>query len=139
MSFRKATSSKELLFRSTYSFNFLPGSLVFGSNDCLEDLFETLKFCKDIFKKTYIFFKVPLQGWTNLFLCALFFGGILFGRPIVPAKKRRQNQTQCGRLIEKQLEITNFVLCYLNCACRYHFYCNFIKSFCNEALECECC
>ena len=40
-----------------------------------------------------------------------------------------QNQTHYAHLIEKQLEKIIFVLCY----CNFHFYCSFIKSFCNEA------
>ena len=45
-------------------------------------------------------------------------------------KKGSQNQTQCARLIDKQLETSIFVLYYLDEACNFHFYCNFIKSFC---------
>ena len=92
---------------------------------------DQVKFWKTAFKK----FEVIRQGWTNLLLRARFFGcAILFARPIVHAKKTgAQNQTQCPRLIEKQLETTIFVLYYLDRACSFHFYCNFIKSFCIEA------
>ena len=58
------------------------------------------------------------QGWINLLL---------------RARSGAQNHIQCARLIEKQLEPTIFVLCYLNRTCSFHFYCNFIKYFCNEA------
>ena len=36
------------------------------------------------------------------------------------------NQHAC--LIEKQLESINFVICYINRACSFHFCCNSIKS-----------
>ena len=49
-------------------------------------------------------------------------------------KTGAQNQIQCARLIEKQLKTTIFGVYYLNSACSFHFYCNFIKNFCNEAL-----
>ena len=45
-------------------------------------------------------------------------------------KMHAQNQSQCARLIENQLETIIFVLCYLNRACSFHFYCNSIKNFC---------
>ena len=35
---------------------------------------------------------------------------------------------QYARLIEKQLESINFVICYINRACSFHFCCNSIKS-----------
>ena len=40
-----------------------------------------------------------------------------------------KNQSQCARLVEKQLETFIFVLSYLNNICSFHFYCNSIKSF----------
>ena len=48
-------------------------------------------------------------------------------------KKGAQKQTQCPRLIEKQLETTFFVLYYINRACSFHCHCFFIRSLCNEA------
>ena len=61
------------------------------------------------------------QGWTNLLLGRV----ILLARPIGHAKKTvAQNQSQCARLIEKL---------NLYRTCRFHLYCNFIKSVCNEA------
>ena len=54
-----------------------------------------------------------------------------------PAQVRKktgaQNQSQHARLIGKKLETVIFVLCYLNRACSFHFQCNFIKNFYNEA------
>ena len=44
-------------------------------------------------------------------------------------EKGAQNQTQCAHLIEKQLEITIFVLYYLNRDCSFHFYCKFHQNF----------
>ena len=70
------------------------------------------------------------QGWTNLPLRAQFFGRARSG---TQRKTDAQNQSQCVRLIKKQLETIVFVLCYLNRACRFHFYCNSIKNFCNGA------
>ena len=55
------------------------------------------------------------QGWTNLPLRARFLATQLY------LKMGAQNQSQCARLIEKQLEIVIFVLCYLNSACSFHF------------------
>ena len=65
-----------------------------------------------------------LKGWTNLHLRAQF---------CLRARSGAQNQTYCRRQIEKQLETTIFVLCYLNRASSFHFYCYFIKMFCNNA------
>ena len=65
-----------------------------------------------------------LQGCTNLLLRAQF---------CLRARSGAQNQTYCRRQIEKQLETTIFVLCYLNRASSFHFYCYFIKMFCNNA------
>ena len=75
------------------------------------------------------------SGWTNLLLRALFFGRtILFARPIGYVKKNRRAKSRlmCKSNWE-QLETTIFVLYYLNRAYSFHFYYNFIKSFCNEA------
>ena len=64
--------------------------------------------------------------WARNYICA----------PDRARKKNgTQNQSQCARLIDKQLETTIFVLCYLNRACSFPFYCNSIKSFYNEAFE----
>ena len=85
----------------------------------------------DKWKYFYEYFDIinPFQGWTNLSLRA-----ILFPRPIGHARKTgAQNQSQCARLIEKQLETIIFVLCYLNRTCSFRFYCNSIKKFCNGA------
>ena len=68
------------------------------------------------------------QSWTNLPLHARLFGrATLFAY----AKKGAQSQIQCAHLIEKQLETIIFVLCSLNRADSFHFYCNSIKIFCN--------
>ena len=43
-----------------------------------------------------------------------------------------KNQSQCACLIEKKLKTIIFILCYLNRACSFHFYCNSINKFCIE-------
>ena len=76
-----------------------------------------------ILRAGQIYFTRPIYRVRN-FICASDRTG--------KKKTGAQNQTQCRPLIEKQLETTTFVLCYLNRTCSLHFYCNFIKSFCKE-------
>ena len=57
---------------------------------------------------------------------------IFRARPIGHAKKGVSNNSQCVHLAEKQQETIILVLCCLNTACSFHFYCNSIKNFCSK-------
>ena len=67
--------------------------------------------------------------------------GKIYLYPIGHAKKgERKNQSQCARLIDKQLETIIFVPCYLDRASSFHFYCNSISNvFVMRLLQCEFC
>ena len=54
-------------------------------------------------------------------------------------KTDAQNQSQCACLIEKDLEMFIFVLCYLNKTCSLHFVVIPSKVFAMKLLQCECC
>ena len=73
--------------------------------------------------------------WTNLPLRARFFG---------PARTSTQ-KSGCAK--SKSIGMSNrettrtfiYAFCNLHRTCSIRFYCNSIKSFCNEALQCKCC
>ena len=69
------------------------------------------------------------KNWVHNFTCAS--GQALTKKGHTKSKPVCMSD-QYG-LMKKQLETFIFVLCYLNNACSLNFYCNSIKSFCNEA------
>ena len=112
--------------RIYFFMNFFKITGFFQSNQIFDKVFSPQRF---------IFLKQQEIYNQNNSLCYKYrTGQIYFYTPNqTPKKTGTQNQTQCGRLFEKQLETKIFVLYYLNRACRFKFYYNFIKSFCNEA------
>ena len=74
-----------------------------------------------------------VQEWTNSVLDAQFFGlAISSAHPIRHAKKM-SSQYQSARRIKTHLEKLLFAPYHLNSTYNFHFKCDSIKSFCNEA------
>ena len=90
---------------------------------CLSfNLVVCVLFCYCFAFCAWIFYLVCLiQGWLNLRLCTRFFGwAILLGQPMRHTKKRVRN-TKVHIRSRSSLEISLFVLYFLNRTCRLHF------------------